>query len=359
MMFRLFCAMIALLSVQPVTAQESANRKCSDDAGQNRCGEMAMAKTRDKYGLEDATMQAAQGTYVRRAMIVDGYGRDVLAVSFAREKGKEPYVEIRGAKVEGSKEPRFIRMPISETDWNRTNVNSQFFDRDFAPKATKADEIEICLHSWMVSVEFANPARFSSNTSPADPLKPVFRSKTQSSCAGGLAVQYGFQLVDLAHEMIPVCKSISVETQRNKAMLLSTCLSLSGDRAAAGHGVTLFNELRKADDSYPKDPVETQKKLARLIALADSNSPHNRLKTGRQRLTENRRQEMVALLSEGNIYFSAFTGIDADHVIIEGSQTQASSDPNLDKRSSRKITISASRQANEFRIHDIQVSAFN
>jgi hypothetical protein len=355
MRVRLFCAAIALLFIQPISAQESANQKCSDDAGRDRCSEIALAKTRDKYGLEDATTLADQGTYLRRAMIVDGYGRDVLAVSFAREKGKDPYVDIRAAKVEGSKESRYIRMLISESDWNRTNAKSRYFDRDFVPKPTNGDGIDICLHGWMASVEVANPARLSLNALPADMLEPEIKSKTQSTCTEGLAVEYAYQLVDLAHEMIPVCKSIPLDTRRNTAIVLNTCLSLSGDRGAAGQAVKLSHAINRAQSIFPKDAAQTQKALAGLVVFAD---PNNRLKPGHGRITQSRRAEMVDLLAQGKIYLRTYDGIDADHVRIEGIQVQDSADPDVEKRPERKITLLASRELGEFRIKDIEISPF-
>jgi hypothetical protein len=359
MMLRFFCAVIALFFAHTLRAQDAVDRHCSDDNGQNRCGESAMAKTRDRYGLPDAKTQATQGTYLRRAMIVDGYGRDVLAVSFVREKGSDPFVEIRGTQAAGSKEPRLIRTLISELDWKRVIALGTFFDRELEPITPAGGEEElpsICLHGWMVLVESANPARLSSNMIPAAFVESEIRSKTQNTCGDGLAVEYAFQLVSLAHEMIPVCKSISIETQRNKTMVLSTCLSLSGDRAAAAHGLTLFDEIRKALHIYPKNPAETQKALTRLIVFADQNM---RVKTGRERLTESRRREMAELLSQGEIYFNAYKGMDADHIILEGIQVQNSAESNSDKRPERKIIVSASQQAGDFRIHDIEVSSFS
>jgi hypothetical protein len=358
LMLQFFFAMIVVFFAQTLSAQDSVDRNCLDDNGQNRCGEKALAKTRERYDVSDAKTQAAEGTYLRRAMIVDGYGRDVLAVLFVREKGRDPYVEIRGAMAAERKEPRLIRTPMSEFDWNRVIAAGTFFDRDIAPNTALADDkesIPICLHSWMVLVESANPARLSSNMIPATLVESEIRSKTQNTCGGGLAVEYAFQLVSLAHEMIPVCKNISIETQRNKVMVLNACLSLSGDRAAAANGLTLFDEIRKALHIYPKNPAETQKALTRLIVFAD---PNMRVKTGSERLTESRRREMVELLSQGEIYFSAYTGIDADHIILEGTQIQDSADLNSDKRPERKIIVSASRQAGDFRIHDVEVSAF-
>src|SRR5215217_2581496 len=46
------------------------------------------------YGLAPAAEQLAAGTAIRRAMFVDGYGRDLVAVEFRRAAGSPPSVGI-------------------------------------------------------------------------------------------------------------------------------------------------------------------------------------------------------------------------------------------------------------------------
>ena len=202
-MLRICGVIIALFFIQPVLAGDSVDQKCSDDRGKDRCGVDAQAATRNAYGLADIDAVAAEGTYARRAMMVDGYGNDVLAVSFIRQKGNDPFVEIRGKRLAGAKDARSIRMPISIAGWNDVLAKGAYFDRDFAPKLNKNGKAElanICLHSWMVTVEAADPERLTPDTLPAMGMPPELRRKTQSACDGGLAMDYAFQLADMAYD---------------------------------------------------------------------------------------------------------------------------------------------------------------
>lgn len=358
-MLRSICLISALLLAQTGSANERVDRNCSDDRGQDRCGQVAQANTRDRYGLVDIDKMAANGAYVRRAMIVDGYGNDVLAVSFIREKGKDPFVEIRGPMSEGRKDHRSVVMPISISEWNEVRSKGAYFDRDLASTSKENGGTEltnICLHSWMVIVEAADPSRLSSNTLPAMGEDANVRRKTQSACNGGLAVEYAFQLVDFAYEMLPVCQSVDVEFHRNKAMALNTCLLLSGDKAAAGQAVSLSNSISRALNLYPKDRSQTEKALIQLVVLPE---PNDRPRPGQNEISQSKRAEIVELLQQGRIYNHAFTGVDADHVEIDAIQVQHSEDPNATNWPQRKIRIFASQEAGKFRIYRVDATSFD
>jgi hypothetical protein len=355
-----FCILgCALWLASPTFANTPPGQKCTDDNGSDRCSPVAQAKTRDKYGLADIATLIAQGTYVRRTMLVAGYGRDILAVSFVRQKGMDPFVEIRGPQAKGGKSPRSLSMPISLSEWNNVLSQGSYFDRNLAPilaENGKPEPMNICLHSWMVTVEAADPARLSSNTLPAMEEDPEIRTKTQSACDGGLAIQYAFQLADLAYDMLPVCQSIDLELQRDRVTALNTCLSLSGDRAAAGQALSLPHGISKALNIYPKDPAQTQKALGWLIVSAD---PNDGSKAGSDGITRAERAALIATLQQGDIYFSGYNGIDADHVEIDAMQVQRRGDQPSPDDPQRNIKIYASREVGEFRIYRIDAPAFS
>jgi hypothetical protein len=358
-MLRFCYLLIALFVLQSAYAQAPSSRKCTDDSGMDRCDETGQAATRGKYGLAAIDKLAADGAYVRRAMIVDGYGRDILAVSFIRKKGSDPVVEIRAPAAEQNQDGESITIPISGQEWEKVLSKGAFFDRDLATKIPTnggKEIVPICLHSWMVTAEAADPARLSRYTIPAAVLKAESKSKTQSACGGGLAVDYAFELVELAYDMVPVCHSIALNTQRNRATALNACLSLSGDRAAAGQAMALTYEIQDALDPFRKDVAEKQKALTGLVVYPD---PHDRPTAGSKRISENRRLELVELLSQGDIYFGRSTGVDADHAIVEATQFQRSDDPDASKRPQRKIRIFASKEGENFRVYDIEAAAFS
>lgn len=358
-MLRLCCLVLALAFVPSAFANAPAERRCTDDKGFERCAVEAQSKTRGLYGLDDIGTLAAQGSYVRRTMLVDGYGNDILAVSFVREKGSDPYVEIRARLRKGAKEPRRIRLSIALSEWNELLAKGRYFDRDLAPlKLSDGSQapLNICLHSWVVTVEAADPARLSDNSLPASDLEPEIRTKTQSACDDGLATEFAFQLADMAYDLIPVCQSVDLSFQRNRATALNACLTMSGDRAAAGQALSLVHEMRRAINIYPKDPAQTRLALERIIVSTD---PNDRPAPGSDGITRDMRQRLVDELLRGNIYPERFDGVDADHVVIDALQVAQNIDDEAGPAPQRKMRILASREAGAFRIYRIQAPAFS
>lgn len=360
-MWRFISVMVAMLCVQPVIAKEPFDQKCSDDRGNNRCSPSVQANTLAKYGLSELETLAAEGTYVRRAMLVDGYGVDVLAVSFVREKGKDPFVEIRAPLAKGTQVAPAISMPISLSEWNEVLNKGMFFNRDFAPepgKSAKDAALEsICLHSWVATVESANPSRPSFNWPNGKDHPAEIRRKTQTTCNYGLAVQYAYQLVDMAFDMIPVCQSINLSDHRNKTMALNTCLGLSGDRASAAQAHSLSRRLVRALDARSKDDAQVKDAVNQLMVQT---APNDRPNVGSREITKRQRDELVALLRQGDFSYSFFSckGIDADHVEMEATQIQR------DKKSDdavvlrRRVKILALRDSGEFRIYAVEAPEF-
>lgn len=350
-MWKACCLIFALFAAAPSYSKESFDPKCSDDRGTNRCNSANQAKTREKYGVEDKETFAAKGTYLRRAMIVDGYGNDVLAVSFVREREKTPYVEIRIPRNENGKATKSIIATISNQEWQSVLEQGKFFDRELAPLKKSGEDQSICLHSWMVNVETVNPSRLSGNTMPEMVVGPELKSKIQSACAGGLAIDYAFQLVDLAYSMIPDCQSIPLEGHRNKAMVLNSCHSLSGDRIAAGEAMSLTRQIEIAQYIYPKNLQETLQTLERLIASANDEP-----QLGGGSISDAVRAEMVNILAEGNFHFDAIKGIDSDHAEIAATQILNTDGDDADKWPKRKIMLFASKEAGDFRLSKITIA---
>lgn len=358
-MLRLCCLVLALAFAPPAFANAPAELSCSDDNGFDRCDLDNQKKTRANYGLDDIGTLVAQGSYVRRTMLVDGYGNDILAVSFVREKGMDPYVEIRAPLRKGAEEPRRIRLPIALSEWNDVLAKGRYFDRDLAPvKLPDGSQapLNICLHSWVVTVEAGDPARLSDNSLPATDLKPEIRTKTQSACDDGLAIEYAFQLADMAYDLIPVCRSVDPAYQRNKATALNACLSMSGDRAAAGQALSLVHEMRRAINIYPKDPAQTRLALERIIVSAD---PNDRPAPGSERITRDMRGLLIDELLRGTIYPERYHGVDAGHVEIVALQVAQNLGDQAGPPPQRKMRILASREVGAFRIYRIEAPAFS
>jgi hypothetical protein len=155
---------------------------------------------------------------------------------------------------------------------------------------------------------------------------------------------------------VGVRSSIAQENHRNKAMVLNACLSLSGDRAAAGDALSLANDIGNALSIYPENAAETQKALRALLVAAGLNANSNPVYPS---ISKSRQTELVAMLGEGKIYLDTYIGVDADHVILEGTQIKPSDDDDFSKWPKRSVKIFASREVSRFRIYDIQATAFS
>ena len=353
-MMRFLLVLAALMMASSAAARESSQSQCSDDAGADRCAQDVQAKTRAKYGLETATKLAMQGTYVRRAMIVDGYGQDVLAISFLREKGADPRVEIRLPQGATANQPHSLSAVLPAAQWTEVLRRGTYFDRDFVPLADK-NMLSICLHGWVAIVETGDPIRLSDNTLPATTQPALVRSKVQTACADGLALDYAFELVDMAYAALPFCQTLQPTEHRNKAALLSSCFHLSGDRVAAAQGASLFHQLNAALNNKAVGPAAMRVTIEQLIVTPD---PNDEPRPGTNRITRAQKSALADIIADGTLYFMSATGVDADHVVIEADQVQPAVNGNTASTPRRRVKLLASREAGGFRIYAVEAGHF-
>ena len=264
---------LSLLAI-PASAQDRddpsaiADRLCSDDQGVDRCDGETQRRMRESYGLADARSVLDSGITLRRAMFVDGYGRDVAAIDFVRRPGEEPRVEVRTPSTPDEEATPPLTAPLSLESWHAAIGRSENFDQKLAREMPAADQsseappINLCLHSWVVVVEAVDAPRVSPNilvgtdsrgqvgdlalAVEAPTLPGIIRSDTEDACADGLAIPYAFAIADLAHRSLPQCSTLDLDDFRNSAMLLATCHRLRGDRHTAGEAYALSERLQNA-----------------------------------------------------------------------------------------------------------------
>ena len=236
-------ALLLCMLLLPMGQAVAQDRSCQDDNGRDRCAGEAIDAQNQLYDLPSIATMANAGSYVRRAIFVDGYGNEVAAVSFVRAAGQEPRVEVRLPRA-GTNAPRTISAAVSEEVWHRAIAQGSFFDRDLVPLPSADGNISVCLHSWVTRVESADPPRQSRNII-AHRIEPaVIRSRTQNSCNGDLQTHYAFELAAIAMDALPNCTLIAQESERNSVTRLRTCASLDGDRVTAAHASNMFRRLR-------------------------------------------------------------------------------------------------------------------
>ena len=260
-----FAGALALCMAAPALGQvpdESADadetvwdRNCGDDSGTDRCDAEVQAGMRALYGWESAEALLEQRVQFRRLMMVDGYGRDVLGLSFERPPGASPKVVVevpvdpeRPAMTDPSAPLTAI---LSEDRWNEVLALTRHFDeqlaREVAKEESKGGRITICLHSWVAVMEAGDPKL----TGRED---AKLRADTEDACVNGLTMAASFQLADLAFEALPECQSLRLEDYRNRFMLLNHCKRLGGDRIAAAGVGSLVDKL----DEWERNPDATK-----------------------------------------------------------------------------------------------------
>lgn len=223
----------------------TVDRDCLDDNHTNRCDAEIQARSRARLGVVSIEDEAATGTELYRAFYIDGYGREMPAVSFERRPGQPPMVVVYEDK------GRRLTAPVSSDIWEEVSARAVFADRPLGEAERPLPGVDrdmigerICLHSWVSTVEMANSSDYGFD------LIPV-RRRTEDSCHRGLATQYAFLLARLAVEAIAPCEALAVTGNRNDVTLLASCFRLEGDTLAAADLLTA-----KHLNVWPDQPVE-------------------------------------------------------------------------------------------------------
>ena len=227
--------------------RDAFDRGCGDDRGQDRCDGENQAKMLELYGWQSAEAMVRQGIEFRRFMMVDGYGRDVLGLSFERRPGESPSVNVAVPRVEQEGLP--IELPpetpltarLGEQHWQRVISLTSNFDDMLASEDAEDGAFSICLHSWFTVME-AGSAR---TPYAGDERQTFIRRDAEGACARGLAMPASFALAELAYETLPECDGLTRDDFRNVVMLLARCKSLGGDRIAARRASEFVDRLQE------------------------------------------------------------------------------------------------------------------
>lgn len=258
-MTRLLLFALFALVVLPAAAQSAADfaSGCADDNGADRCTPEAVKAWRDKYGLPSIEQMTGEGTVVRRVLYVDGYGRDLMALSAIRAKNAAPVIEIRLPR-EGTDEPVIRTRPISATLWERLLADSAAAHRRYQPEAGgDVDALPICRHAWVSRFEAGDPRRLAQYVVAQQWEDAETRAATASACTDGPTNDFAAALARTAAEELAECSGLNLAGQRNWVTLLDTCLRLSGDTISAGQVLAAQRELhrlmfrtRKSNESW-------------------------------------------------------------------------------------------------------------
>jgi hypothetical protein len=229
----------------PKQGRHPPSEDCRDDDGVDRCDPEQHRRVLARYGLQPIETHLAAGDMVRRAFFVDGYGNDLVAISFVRAKGRDPvlWVHVPSGKEQG-RPP--MQASVPGPVWDDLVRRSAHFDRTLGPAPkpkpnpdSEWEEIVLCSHSWVYTVEATELA------DRLDVRLARVRRKTDDACEEGLAQAFALELARAAVPLLPACALLDPRQHRNLASLLSACTLLSGDRLAAAE---VMNRLDLLDD---------------------------------------------------------------------------------------------------------------
>lgn len=228
---RILAALTLLLAGAGEVAAQAPGAKpspsCSDDHGVDRCATEQQARVRALFGVRSAEDHLAAGDQLRRVFYVDGYGRDLAVITFIRPRGADPRLEVRFPKGREGDSWKPLEAQVPKAAWDEALERSALFDRDLARPESNA--AVLCLHSWVYTVEAADPAL---GGTPAR-----LRRKTGDACHDDLVEAYAADVQRAAVALLPACSVLDPRQHRNEATLLVRCAMLEGDRMAAAEAM--------------------------------------------------------------------------------------------------------------------------
>ncbi len=250
------CLASICLAVNSARAQDSSDERmspkevlqsdCFDDDMNNRCDAESRRQTRARFGVPSIEELNESGAQVRRAFFVDGYGSEMPVITFIRAPGAGPRVTVSIVRESANGSRRVVELTeeLSAPVWDDAIARTELFHRALAPQTMPVTDdeeaaITICLHSWVTTVEAADP--------PGS-----LRMRTQDSCNEGLTTEAGFYLARLAYEALPYCTALELNDYRNRVAALQACALLEGDRLAAAEAL---NRIDAMDDARLLVPV--------------------------------------------------------------------------------------------------------
>lgn len=305
----IIAAGLALSLGGAAAAQQGAHRAavppgCSDDAGSDRCSPEQHRRMLALYQLEPIERLREHGAQVRRIFYVDGYGRDLIALSFIRPRGGDPAVTVHYPRRDGAAPREPMRALLPASTWQDVLLRTSHFDRRLAPRdpsPTAPDAISICLHGWVSTVEAADPhERESAGT----------RRAVENACAEGPVAPLATALSNVALPLFPACAALDPERHRGAAGQLAACAMLEGDRLAAAE---VMNEAWPLIHADAAEDLSGLRPLFLEEAVLDWNGERHERGGVAEAWLERKLRPMPS-----GLYVTSYRGQSADRVQVRG-----------------------------------------
>lgn len=238
------------LAVAPGDAEAAAEaRRCRDNRGVDRCEAAQQARVRALFQMPTIEAHRDAGDQVRRAFYVDGYGHDMVALSFVRARGHDPELRVHFPHQAGVPDAPPMVAPVLPDEWQALIDRSELFDRALlSPPPPPADTMVLCIHGWVFTVEAADPARREGRDASV-------RRRTENACEDGLTEAYAVEMYRAALRMMPICAGLGAREDMHPVSRLANCRYLEGDRLAAAAVMNLLDPLFDLPESGELEQV--------------------------------------------------------------------------------------------------------
>jgi hypothetical protein len=254
-----------LAAAAPAGGQARPDANCRDDNGTDRCAEDQQRRMRELYGAMTIEQHQAAGDEVRRIFYVDGYGRDLVLVSFLRAPGRDPELLVQLPPRGEEARPEPMRAAVPQSVWNEVIAGSRNFHRSFAPEpGSPPGEASICMHSWVYTIESAER--------PLASRPATVRRKIEDACEDGPGQLYALDLQRTALSLLPHCAALAPDQHRNPASTLAACRVLHGDRLAAAEALNLAETFQRIEG--PQDAARIAGLFAHQIRIDWAGQPY-------------------------------------------------------------------------------------
>jgi hypothetical protein len=243
-----------LLLVLAGTSAEAAppsreGRDCRGKDGVDRCAEAELRRRLAVFGLDPIERHREAGDQVRRALYVDGYGRDMVAIAYVRPRGRDPVVRVHFRRREGEAQLPTLEAPVPQGVWDDLLRRSARFDRTLdSVREVDDGTMLLCIHGWDYTIEAYDPYLSEFEFGEV-------RRKTENACDEGLVEILAQEMYEAAIPLLPPCALLDRTQYRNGAVQLMTCGRLRGDRLAAAAVVNRLDRF-KSLESDPFWPLE-------------------------------------------------------------------------------------------------------
>lgn len=309
-----------LLSFASMLAAQQASTDCKDDRGTDRCAAAVQSRMRAMYDVPSIEEHARRGDEVRRVFYVDGYGRDLIAISFVRAAGRDPAAFVHFPRRGGERTTKALQAPVSHMVWADVLERSELFDREMLPRATDKQEVKICLHAWLFLAEANDPAR-------ADGGRASIRRKVEDACQDGPVSAFATELQQMALPLFAHCDRLDPAKHRNPASQLGACRLLTGDRMAAAEVMNRADALRNFRSPSDREQIAGLFGHSVSIDWAGERRTLGMIPAGQYWA------DKLLAVGGANFYFETVKGLRADRVHLNGAFSRSEDPPSGEGRS--------------------------